>query len=35
MTDSLPRSCRYCAAMVCGDINYCEGQMTLEVENGD
>lgn len=26
MTDSLPRSCRYCSAMVCGDINYCEAK---------
>lgn len=24
--DNLPRSCRYCAYMVCGDINYCEAK---------
>lgn len=22
--EKLPRSCRYCAEMVCGDVNYCE-----------
>lgn len=24
--DKLPRSCRYCAEMVCGDVNYCEAK---------
>lgn len=22
--EGLPRSCRYCAEMICGDVNYCE-----------